>query len=232
MLEGWCAGDTERESTLVRWFAFADGITGSAALTDLLVEVLRSGGGGLAELVLARHGLILSRLEKGDPANGAKVLQAAYECWFDENPHGHPFSNTAVSALDAQALGELASKQPYMFILGGAAAPVRSIRVAKARREAGEYDYELERPLRAEPYGCQALLAHYRIALCKIAETEPDLASELPRLFCRHEQLKQGLPGQEASREQIIEEALVEEAHSAARGYEQVLGDSAPFDSA
>ena len=87
--------------------------------------------------------LLVTRLEK-KPDEGATVLKALFDTWFDVHPGRHPFERDTLHDLDFYSLGQIAQKSPLVFISGTIDALLRSIDEINQRGARGDPDYSFE----------------------------------------------------------------------------------------
>lgn len=181
LLQAWWGGTPGRGQVLLRWLGFMRGNAGGEAITELCEALIRSGN---CEVPLGNHNLILRNAVGWGPTQGARILRALSDSWFDAHPEQHPFERDAIRDIDLYSLEEFARKYPIEFLEGAAPMLLRSIELINAREKAGHRDptFSWLRP-DTDSYGADKLIVLYRISLRRVAADAPDDAKRFLAAF-------------------------------------------------
>jgi hypothetical protein len=182
LLNTWWNHDPVRGKRLLDWFGFARWQKPVPALVALGEKVIRSRPPGFFE----ERGqprreifLLYTTWAEKNPNEGAVILRALFDAWFDAHPGQHPFERDELDDLGMSALGRMAEKAPKAFIAGTIDALSRSIDEINRREATGERDYSFRpRTFSDHRFGADNFLGFFRSALRQIASAEPDTARE------------------------------------------------------
>lgn len=177
LLRSWWNGDRKLGQELLRWLSFVDGDAGGEPLTALCEEAIRTCGG---DGPLGRQDMILSSWVGRRPKEGARILGALADAWFEAHPGQHPFERDEARNLDLYDLEEFAKKSPIDFLEGASPMLVRSLTIINQREQADGRDFTFSRPCpHGEVFGADKLISLYRRSLRRVATEAPKEAKRL-----------------------------------------------------
>ena len=177
LMRSWWHGDCRLGQELLRWISFVDGDAGGEPLTALCEEVIRTCGG---DGPLGRQDMILSSWVGRRPKEGAHILRALADAWFEAHPDQHPFERDEVRNLDLYDLEEFAKKSPINFLEGASPMLVRSLTIINQREQTDQRDFTFSRPCpHGEVFGADKLISLYRRSLRHVASETPEEARRL-----------------------------------------------------
>jgi hypothetical protein len=178
LLEGWWRGDPSRADDLLGWFAHTRHYGASAPLAQFCERIIRSRPPGLAASgAISRQEMLLATWSEGESFNGAGVLRALFDAWFESHPGHHPFESSERSGLDQHQLTEIATKSPRTFVEGSAGALVRAVRIVRQRNAEGSHDWTFShRTFDRYRVGANLFLGNFTAALKNLAGSDPPAA--------------------------------------------------------
>lgn len=177
LLGSWWSGNPERANHLLNWFGY---IRRNQPDDDLLVlceEVIYS----RPDALFAYHNddrisMLLHTWCEKSPERCGRVLHALFDCWFELNTDGNPFSNNNNEKLFDHSLTEIADKSPMAFLHGTTDALLRVIQ-NESKNKKGCDDYDLKnRTYSGHKFGFDAFLAAFRSALNHLSQNSPEQA--------------------------------------------------------
>jgi hypothetical protein len=178
LLDSWWDNNPERGNQLLSWFGFVTRQRPDQALVAFCEKVIRSKPPGLFENGgRNKREVILVTWVAKTPDDGAMILKALLDAWFDAHPGQHPFETNVLHELDMYWLGQIAQKSPIAFITGTVDALLLSIDEINRREARGERDYSFaHRTFSGHRFGADEFLGLFRSALRQVASADPNLA--------------------------------------------------------
>ena len=177
-LRAWWGIDPKKAERLSQWFGTIRRKKPDDELLSFCKEIILSNPPNLFHKASAYDRTMMLARTWGEekPEQGAEIIKALFDVWYETHPDKHPFNKDELKEFDIHTLIDISQKSPKSFLVGTTDAFIKAVQIVNAKSDDKMDQCHFKHRSIHHRFGVDQFIGIYQGALCKLAKSHPNEA--------------------------------------------------------